>query len=224
MPRDPLPAVKRGRPPSTAWLMSLSDCMLLLLTFFIMLFAMSSVRNDERWRDLSVSLANALRPITALDPRGLPRPSSTPGTIAGKRDIDYMAALLADLVAGEPSLAGYALELQSQGLVVRPPAALWQLGGPAPALSERGRAGIALLVAKLRLVTNEVVIQARVGAEARAWDAALARGWALAEALRRAGLGRDAPVFGVASGEPAGTATLDSGVAVVLRPARAGSG
>jgi len=203
--------------------------MLLLLTFFVMLFAMSSVKND-RWRDFAASLSSALRPITALDPRALPRPAAEAVAVAGKRDVDYIAGLLAGVVAREPALAGYTLSRTPEGLAIRPTSLLWQDGGGAPAIGPLGRAALGLLADRLRLVDNTLVVRVRaplagVDAEAGAdvangdgWVEAMARGLALADALREAGIGRQTPVLGMAASGP-----HDGGVDLLLRPPREGS-
>lgn len=188
--------------------------MLLLLTFFVMMFAMSSVKN-ERWREFSASLAGALRPITAFDPRPFPRPFAPSDAGAGKRDVDYMAALLANTVASERDLAGYIAVRGAEGLVLRPPVAAWE----GDALSARGRAGAAALAERLRLVDNEVVVRVRTGPQSADWARAMGRGLALAQALRGAAYPRDVAVLGAGD-----MGSSDSGaVEIVLRPARAGA-
>ncbi|MCK6453356.1 MAG: flagellar motor protein MotB [Alphaproteobacteria bacterium] len=208
---------------SPGWLLTLSDCMLLLLTFFVMLFAMSSVKN-ERWRDFSASLASALRPVTALDPRALPAPAARPTAFAGTRDVDYLAGLLAGVVARQPALAGYRLERTPEGLSIRPTLLLWQEVGGAP-LSPRigplGQAALALLADRLRLVENTLVVRVRAPLDgdrgADPWTEAMARGVALAEGLRAAGIGRDIPVMGFLAAD-----ADDAGIDLLLRPPRAG--
>lgn len=206
---------------SSGWLLTLSDCMLLLLTFFVMLFAMSSVRN-ERWRDFSHSLASTLRPLTVIDPRALPRPAAEPMPLAGKRDVDYLAGLLSGMLDREPALAGYGLARGEDGLAIRPTSILWQEAAgnaaAAPAIGKLGRAALALLVDRLRLVDNTVVVRVRASSDAGAWNRAMARGLALADALAEAGLGREAPVLATFAG-----GGEDEGVALLVRPPREGS-
>jgi chemotaxis protein MotB len=196
------------------WLLTLSDCMLLLLTFFVMLFAMSSVKN-ERWREFSVSLAGALRPITAFDPRPFPRPFATSDASAGKRDVDYMAALLANTVANEWPLTGFALARTTEGLTIRPPAEAWQNDE----ISPRGRAAAAVLAERLRLIENDLVVRVRVLPENPGWARAMTRGMALAEGLRQAGYPRDTAVLGSIEPSAPGSAEVE----LVLRPARMGT-
>jgi chemotaxis protein MotB len=196
------------------WLLTLSDCMLLLLTFFVMMFAMSSVKN-ERWREFSASLAGALRPITAFDPRPFPRPSALSDAAAGKRDVDYMTALLANTVASERGLAGFALARTAEGLAIRPPPGVWEND----AVSARGRAAAALLAERLRLVDNDLVVRVRTMPDSPDWIRAMTRGIALADEFRRAGYPRDSAVLGAIEPAPPGSAEVE----LVLRPPRAGA-
>lgn len=196
------------------WLLTLSDCMLLLLTFFVMMFAMSSVKN-ERWREFSASLAGALRPITAFDPRPFPRPFAASDAAAGKRDVDYMAALLANTVAGERGLRGFGLERAQEGLVIRPPAEAWEND----AVSARGQAGTSALAERLRLVDNELVVRVRTMPDSPFWTRAMTRGIALAEAFRNAGYPHALAVLGATEPSPPGSVEVE----LVLRPARAGA-
>ena len=198
---------------SGGWLMTLSDCMLLLLVFFVMLFAMSSVKN-ERWRDMSASLADALRPIAALDPRPFPRPYASEDAGAGKRDIDYMAALMAGTLAADRSLAGVTLQRTTEGLAIRLPATAYQKDG----VSAAGRLALRAIVERLRLVDNALVVRVQVSPDAPAWPSAMARGLALSRALAELGYPRAVAVLGGI--EPA-LAPIDD-LELVLRPARAG--
>ncbi|MCC7045355.1 MAG: hypothetical protein IT562_01460 [Alphaproteobacteria bacterium] len=196
------------------WMLTLTDCILLLLTFFVMLVAMSSVKN-ERWRELSASLAGALRPVTAFDPRAFPRPFATSDANAGKRDVDYMAALLANTVANERPLSGFALARTKEGLAIRPPADAWQDEGISPA----GQAAAGVLAERLRLVENELVVHVDGAPSGAGWARAMKRGIALAEAMRRGGYPRDLAVLAADNVRPAGSAEVE----LVLRPARAGA-
>jgi chemotaxis protein MotB len=200
----------------SGWLLTLSDCMLLLLTFFVMMFAMSSVKNDQ-WRDFAASVASSLRPLTALDPRALPKPSAEPLAIGNKRDVDYLAGLLGGMLVKEPALAGYTLNRTHEGLAIHPTSLLWQDGVKAPVIAPLGKAALALLVDRLRLVENTLVVRVHAPTDAEGWADAMQRGLALADALRDAGIGRETPVLAM----PAANAR-DVGVTLLLRSAREG--
>ncbi|MCC6471169.1 MAG: flagellar motor protein MotB [Alphaproteobacteria bacterium] len=192
------------------WLLTLTDCILLLLAFFVMLVSMSSVKN-ERWREFSASLAGALRPITAYDPRPFPRPFALSDASAGIRDVDYMAVLLANTVARERALAGFALARTAEGLAIRPPADVWQGDGVGPA----GQAAAAMLAERLRLVENELIVRVGVAPDSAGWARAMLRGVALADGLRRGGYPRAIAVLGSAAERPPGGAEVE----LMLRPA-----
>lgn len=195
------------------WLVTLSDCMLLLLTFFVMLVAMSGV-NNERWHELSASLAMALRPITALDPRPFPRPFASEDAAAGKRDVDYMAALMAGTLAGDRAMAGVMQQRTAEGLAIRLPSSAFEKHEVSPS----GRAALAAIAERLRLVDNELVVRVQVSPESPGWPAAMARGLAVSQALASLGFPRPVAVLG---GIEASVAPIDE-LELVLRPGRAG--
>lgn len=195
------------------WLVTLSDCMLLLLTFFVMLVAMSGV-NNERWHELSASLAMALRPITALDPRPFPRPYASEDAGASKRDVDYMAALMAGTLAGDRTLAGVMQQRTTEGLAIRLPSTAFDKSGVSPS----GRAALAVIVDRFRLVGNELVVRVLVSPDSPGWASAKARGLALSQSLAELGFPRPVAVLG---GIEATIAPIDE-LELVLRPARAG--
>lgn len=199
---------------ASGWLLTLSDCMLLLLTFFVMLFAMSSVKND-RWRDFAQSIAGALRPLTALDPRALPKPSAEAVSVGGKRDVGYLAGLFAGMIAREPALAGYTLAHTDEGLTIRPTTLLWQ--DREAAVAPLGRAALTMLVDRLRLVENTLIVRVHAPLDDDAFARHMRRGLALADALREAGIGRETPVLAVGVAD-----ANDAGVSLLLRPPREG--
>jgi chemotaxis protein MotB len=93
---------------STAWLISFTDLIGLLLAFFIMLFAMSSP-DEERWTKLAKLFAGQL----TIGPAGesdvvpdvdRPSPTAVPAPERGL-DTDYLASVLLAKLATEPLLA-----------------------------------------------------------------------------------------------------------------------
>ena len=181
-----LAAVEQARRASVRWVISLCDCTFVLLAFFILLFSMSSVHSD-RWRDFASALSTALRPLTALDPRPLPRPAAQPVLIGNQRDVGYIAGLLGGLITREPALAGYTLERTDDGLIIRPTSILWADSGK---IAPLGGAALNLLADRLRLVENTLVVRVRAPSDAESWTRAMARGLSLADGLKDAGVAR----------------------------------
>src|SRR3970040_2957633 len=90
-----IPPPERG---TRVWLITFTDLVALMLTFFVMLFAMSNVKLTE-WRSIINSLSQTLRPEVT---KTVPAPSSAfnIGTIFRKRaiDIDYLASVLGEAI------------------------------------------------------------------------------------------------------------------------------
>lgn len=77
-PRDPAPAHRAGRPDDTGWQLTLADMMTLLLTFFIVLLAVSSPDEDQL-EAVSRSMSGALSKATLTR-----TPEATPGQMSGE--------------------------------------------------------------------------------------------------------------------------------------------
>lgn len=195
--------------PSTPWMLTFADLVSLMLTFFVLMFALSGVK-AEPFRALAASLSYALdQPLAA--------PAETPSAI---RNVDrvairpgdelpYLAGLLGNVVAQTPALKGATLRLYDDRLeLVLPAQAMF--GGEGPGVAVAAKPAIAALSQAVAGIGNRVTVAVR----APDWNLALARAGALANALRAAGLDRALAVNGSADPMP--------GVALVLATDRGG--
>lgn len=112
----------RGRGLSAnAWMIIFTDLIALLLAFFVLLYSMSQVEKT-RWQNLVDSLAQDFNSVTKantskravelhLDDREI-----VPGV-----DLDYLAPVLREQIAGHPVLARSVLQQRSDRLVISLP-------------------------------------------------------------------------------------------------------
>ncbi|GEO81931.1 flagellar motor protein MotB [Pararhodospirillum oryzae] len=194
-PQADLGAVSAGSVPATGsntgiWMVTFADLVLLLFAFFVMLFSMTTLEpvTLERFR-LGVLSTRAEAPV-AIETRPA-RVEANIATIAPPRAAatEYLAVVLRDGLARIPALEQVEILQAGDEILVRPPPALWSHGP----LSD-----LALLLDRL---DNRVMIVATVPAteialsraparDGAAWQAALDRASAAADALRGAGFAR----------------------------------
>jgi chemotaxis protein MotB len=89
-----LPFVSLRQGEGQAWMVTFTDLIALMLTFFVMLFAMMKV-DEQHWQGLTASLAERLDGI-AGPPVALPRYArdSEATALAPATDLDYLSALI----------------------------------------------------------------------------------------------------------------------------------
>lgn len=216
---------------STAWMLTFADLVSLMLTFFVMLFAMSSLKTDE-WNNLASSLS---RRLTIPDE---PITQRTPGAafnigadhVRAAEDLDYLTAVLQRHIARAPAFAGASVSRGPDRVVISIPTDALFDGGPATAVTAAGRGLLAGLAGILLGTDNALQVEARVApipsaadgtadlARLRAtWQLALARAVAAANILNRAGIDRRVSAHAAAHGDIAGGARPDV-VDVVILP------
>ncbi|MBI3451782.1 MAG: flagellar motor protein MotB [Rhodospirillales bacterium] len=189
-------------PARPAWLLTFADLISLLLTFFVMLFAMSGVE-IAKWREVNAALAN--RPIAdarddanvAGNTRNL---AAAPERYAA--DLDYLAVVLGEKMASDPVLKRATLSRLEDRLVISFPADLLFASGQAD-LHGRAVEALYILGGVLRNLGNRVDIAGHAdpvpiqgGAYPSNWELSIARAVAVAGELRRTGYRREMGVLG----------------------------
>jgi chemotaxis protein MotB len=125
-------------PPQPIWLISFADLISLLLCFFVMLFAMSSVELT-RWRDVAAStgtpsaagsltgtgvtnVVNAPTPLASADPDELLRRrlgrNALGATVDNGAELDYLAAVLQRRIDEDGSLGAAIVSRLDDALVI----------------------------------------------------------------------------------------------------------
>ena len=188
---------------ATPWMITLVDLISLLLTFFLMLFAMS-VPIDSNWRAAADALARDLNAAPAAG-GGVPLTERKPGTITFVRALDlaYLEAVIAEKIAADPLLARGRLRHGGDRLILSLPADLLFGSGSAELSHEARRAAQALAEA-FQFIGNRVEVEGHAdprpvesAAFASNWELSLARAEAVAAALADAGYRRGVASFGL---------------------------
>jgi chemotaxis protein MotB len=189
---------------SGAWMIIFADLVALLLTFFVMLFAMSKVEKDK-WEQVVDALSLRLRPsVEAIDARpaayiNVPILDRTKAI-----DLDYLATILEDKMAANEILTGSRIRRRADRLVISLPTDLLFTLSSA-ALAPRAGEALFLLGGVLANIANRIDVgghtdplPVRGGAYASNWELSLARSVAVAEELRKSGYLREIAAFGYA--------------------------
>ncbi|MCP5366029.1 MAG: flagellar motor protein MotB [Hyphomicrobiales bacterium] len=191
-------------PPNMGWMVTFTDLVSLMLTFFVLLFSMSSVKID-RWEEMIDGLSQTLNPtrektlVAATAKHNI-------STSFRKRavNLDYLEAVLADTARGDDLLSRSAIVLLEDRLVMALPGDLLFEKGRA-VLSEAARQALFHLGGILRNIDNQIAVSGHTdpipiqSAEYRSnWELSLARGIAVVNALRRSGYTDQILAYGLA--------------------------
>jgi chemotaxis protein MotB len=193
------------------WLITFTDLVSLMLAFFVMLFAMSGV-NVESWNVTSQSFTRTLNPSHPPPPpppvaaRNVPMVARAPAL-----DLDYLAALFRRIRQGSPELVETRLTRLPDGLILalRP---MDVFEGEGVTLSPAAAKTISAVGGILGNFSNRISVRLRAdpalmleAGHPSAWERALVRAAAVANALRAAGYDREIAAFGLTDGGlPAG--------------------
>jgi chemotaxis protein MotB len=207
----------RRRQPASAtgasWLVTFTDLTILVLTFFVLLFSMSTVRK-EHWDALVTSFADTLRPTQERPSRDL----SAPLTVETARrqaaiDLEYLASVLEEKLRRIEPLRRAVLHRMTDRLLVSLPSDVLFAAGGAE-LDDRAREALFVLSGVLANVANRVDVLGHTdsrpvgdGGYLSNWELSLARAAAVAEQLRRSGYERRLTTLGLGDSRFAGLAS-----------------
>lgn len=191
--REVLNGRRRGGDSAGAWMVTFTDLVALLLTFFVMIFAMSSVKTED-WENLTQSLRSQLNSVagqTVASPSmrmDVPSPERVPGA-----DLDYLAELLGGHLSETSTLADARLRRGEDRLFVSLPADLLFVTG-AFSLTPQAADAVFQLGGVLRNVPNALAVVGHAdprkpqSAYPSNWELSLLRAQAVAAALREGGV------------------------------------
>jgi chemotaxis protein MotB len=189
-----LPLLKLFPAPQTAsgkaWLVTFTDLVCLLLTFFVMLYSMSEPDPARYQRALGVVSGHgsggsgAPPPSAAFTAESLNREKAA--------DLGYLRRVFENLLPDNPALADLHMMRRPEGLVLSLPADLLFAPGQAT-LSESGRAALFVMAGVADNLGNALDVAGHADATPSGsqwpsnWELSLARAQAVAAALHQAG-------------------------------------
>jgi chemotaxis protein MotB len=191
--------------PSMAWMITFADLVSLMLTFFVLLFSMSSVKMDE-WDAMIDTLTQTLNP-GKLTTVAAATAKFNIGTIFRRQatNLDYLSGVLEGGVANEPLLSSSRIMLLDDRLVIALPGDLLFPPGQA-VMPDEARSALFTLGSLLRNVGNQIGVNGHSDPSPPApekgfqsnWELSLARASAVANALRSSGYTDDIIAYGYA--------------------------
>lgn len=191
--------------PSTAWMVTFTDLVSLMLTFFVLLFSMSSLQMDE-WDAMTDTLTQSLNP-GKLTTVAAATAEFNIGTIFRRQatDLDYLSGVLERGVAEDEILKTSKIMLLDDRLVVALPGDLLFPSGRAD-MPEEAKSALFTLGSLLRNVGNQIGVNGHTdplppsttSGFSSNWELSVARSSAVANALRRSGYTDDILAFGYA--------------------------
>lgn len=196
----------RSAPPAPRqtpiWMTSFTDVMGLMLTFFVMMFAMAEPE-VQSWSDIRSALNSELNKFPDAPPDPGPVENTRPSRAAYDRALDlrYLDTLMENIIGADQNLTGARLVTADGALLVSfPQGALFAPDGIT--VSPAGRSALSALAERLGRVRNRIEIVAYVdslGDPAAGWALSLARAAQVAAQLRSSGYERPVDIKGRAA-------------------------
>ena len=223
---DPVPALPAGLPPvrhkgrrygrragdqpdgeARIWMVTFTDIMGLMLTFFVMMYAMAHPKEEE-WKDLSNTVqSNFNKYYGLIEDRGAQESVSIDKIDYSRAlDLTYLRALIGALMEQESGLGAVALITQRDSLILSLPQDL--LFKPSDAtVKEEGVKALYAIADILSRIKNRVEIVGHTDPRPIStktfpsnWDLSLARAASVAAVLEDVGYTRPVTVRGQADG------------------------
>ncbi|MFV3128385.1 OmpA/MotB family protein [Niveispirillum sp. KHB5.9] len=204
---SPFSFASPATPAGKTWLLTFTDLVCLLLTFFVMLYAMSEP-DPARYKALAAGAPGA-----KLDQQGDARPEaafSAASLDRGKAiELGYLGRVFESQMAANPELADVTIRRVEGTLILSLPSDLLFAPGDAT-LSEKGRAALFTMGGVAANIGNAVDVVGHADASpagpnwASNWELSLARARTVADALHEAGYLRDITVRGHGDGQSGG--------------------
>jgi chemotaxis protein MotB len=205
-----------------AWLLTFTDLVSLLLTFFVLLFSMSTLE-IEKWQAIAAALSRS------LDGQVHGAATAEPGRFAvGTQmprralDLDYLSSVLAQVLRETPLAERLVIRRDGDRLLVSVPSDLAFASGSAE-LSHRALQTLLALAAVLRSISNQVGCEGhadpapvRGSRFASNWELSLARAESVAAVVREIDSRRDIVARGFADSRYAAPTVPDATGQVVL--------
>lgn len=193
---------------SNIWIVSFTDIMALMLTFFVLLYSMSAPET-ETWKEMTAALQKEFnRHMGAAHNRG-PQDTIDISRIDYNRalDLNYLSAIIGKMTEDNEALGALRMQQVSGRLVLSLPQDLVFEAGKAD-VSGAGADALYALGGKLSRIRNRIEIighadprgfDGEAGEFSSNWDLSLARSLNAAAALRKVGYSRPLTVRGLGS-------------------------
>ena len=194
---------------SALWLITFTDAMALMLTFFVMLYAMSVPAEDD-WEDIRDSTKRYFGKYESPDWYQGPQDTIDIAKLDFTRalNLNYLSSIIADLRARDESLKNILLYPQQNHLVISLPQDLLFKSGQAE-VSDEGKTALFLIGGSLSKIRNRIEVIGHTDPRPITnsensqidtnWDLSLLRAMAVSDILQNVGYTRKIITRGLAS-------------------------
>lgn len=185
---------KHNTTPSDAWLITFADLVSLLITFFVLLFAMKNI-DGQRWEDIKGALSGALSFEEIID-RNINTKNIETLSLTKADSLTYLKAILHERFKADGVLREAGLDVNAQGdeLKISLPSHLLFKTGSAKLMSQ-GDDAVGRLGDMLRNIDNSIVIAGHTdpvpiqgGAYETNWELSMLRAVGVLKKLRATGV------------------------------------
>ncbi len=200
--QEPKPPGKHG----AAWMVTFTDLVSLMLTFFVLLFSMSNVKMDE-WNAMIDTLTQTLNP-SKLTTVAAATSKFNVGTIFRKRaiNLDYLSTVLEETMTQDALLSQSQLMMLDDRLIIALPGDLLFSTGRA-VMPDEAKSALFTLGSVLRNIGNQIGVNGHTDPRPPAkgsdftsnWELSLARAAAVSNTIRRSGYTEEIFAFGYAA-------------------------
>lgn len=189
------------------WLISFTDIMALMLTFFVLLFSMSNPKKDA-WTDVITALDSEFNKYFSAKRAGGVFDDNDIDRLTAERtlNLNYLEALIARMTSEYEELKDVSVRAESNRIVISLPSSLLFTPGNAN-VSDAGRQVLFHLGSVLGNILNPIDVQGFTdpdpvsgGIYASNWHLSLARAASVAAELDEAGYEREITITGFADG------------------------
>lgn len=201
-----------------AWMITFTDLVSLMLTFFIMLFSMSNVKLNS-WEKMIDALSQDFRPSNSTAFIQATAKHNISTTFKRRAiNLDYLSAVLEEALDNDVLTRQIRIVRQQDRLIIVLNGAQWFLSGQA-GLTEGALRALFNLGGVLRNVGNEISINGYAGprrstdgayesAYGSVWELSLARAVSVGNALRQAGYADKLATYGYSGSRVSGIAEI----------------
>ena len=189
--------------PSTSWMLTFADLLSLILTFFVMLYAMSNAET-QRYQSMAESLAQRLNPTRQETTFELSAEKSiTKVDRRVAKDLSYLHGIIKDKLKSQPELTGIVVKRLDDRVAISLASDTMFNAGEAK-LSSRSAETLALLSEVLGSINNKIEVTGHTDPEPSGndaypsnWELSLSRAVTIANALKRSGYQYNIDIVGM---------------------------
>lgn len=188
---------------SKTWMVTFSDLISLMLTFFVMLFAMSNVKLDN-WEQITDALQRTLNPTTEVEQEIIQSSEFNISTVIRESgaNLDYLASVMKELLSKDELLRdSFVTRMDDRVMIALPSDALFEPGRAI--MTEDAHDAMFSLSGVLRNINNQVGVNGhsdrskpKDDAFDSNWELSVARAAAVGNLLRESGVEQDIIAYG----------------------------